>query len=277
MRNYDLKEEIRTHWSEQAGTFDDLPAHKIEDRYGLPEWQSMLRQALRLEVADDLQGIEALDIACGTGEISKVLCSLGANVVGVDFAEPMLEVARKKLKEQAWKGLHADAESLLVLDDNLFDIAITRHLCWTLVDPISAYANWFRVLKPGGKLIVIDGNWSLSVSWWQRVCNWVAERIDIHERPELTYSRQHLKIVGRLPYSDGLSFQIICRELTQAGFVEISRFDLSSLYREGMRAWRLADRLRQTSENRFGLVATKRVEHEGGYTSNSKATLARNE
>lgn len=40
-----------------------------------------------------------------------------------------------------------------------YDVVINRHLVWTLPHPEQAIAEWKRVLKPGGKLIVLEGNW----------------------------------------------------------------------------------------------------------------------
>ncbi|MGO7389002.1 class I SAM-dependent methyltransferase, partial [Rhizobium ruizarguesonis] len=38
------------------------------------------------------------------------------------------------------------------------DVITNRHLVWTLVDPASAFKEWFSVLKPGGKVLILDGN-----------------------------------------------------------------------------------------------------------------------
>ncbi|PKM75442.1 MAG: class I SAM-dependent methyltransferase, partial [Firmicutes bacterium HGW-Firmicutes-17] len=43
--------------------------------------------------------------------------------------------------------------------DNSYDVVINRHLVWTLPHPKKAIAEWVRVLKPGGRLIIIDGDW----------------------------------------------------------------------------------------------------------------------
>jgi SAM-dependent methyltransferase len=40
-----------------------------------------------------------------------------------------------------------------------FDAICNRHLLWTLSEPAAALANWFKLLRPGGRLIVIDGLW----------------------------------------------------------------------------------------------------------------------
>lgn len=59
-----------------------------------------------------MQARNALDLACGTGEVSEFLCSFGASVTGLDFSEAMLTRAQTKLAVQGWPRLLGDAEDL---------------------------------------------------------------------------------------------------------------------------------------------------------------------
>ena len=43
----------------------------------------------------------------------------------------------------------------LSFDDNTFDLLINRNVTWTLYDPEQAYKEWYRVLKPGGRLLIL--------------------------------------------------------------------------------------------------------------------------
>src|ERR1043165_5891329 len=52
-----------------------------------------------LRLADPQPGQRALDLCCGTGDITLALAKTGADVTGLDFSEPMLEVAREKLNQ----------------------------------------------------------------------------------------------------------------------------------------------------------------------------------
>src|SRR5690606_14898727 len=104
-------------------------------------------------------GHQALDVASGTGVISRLLCERGFSVTGLDFSEPMLERARAKAKARGLDARYVmgDAENTL-LADAAYDVIMTRHLVWTLPDPAAAFADWFRVLKPGGKVLIVDAD-----------------------------------------------------------------------------------------------------------------------
>ncbi|WP_082152347.1 class I SAM-dependent methyltransferase [Candidatus Rhodobacter oscarellae] len=86
-----------------------------------------------------MDGLRVLDLACGTGEISRMLCSLGAHVTGLDFSEAMLKKAQVKLSDQNWVPLLCDAEDLKGVSDASVDFATTRLPC---VDPWRAAIGW---------------------------------------------------------------------------------------------------------------------------------------
>ncbi|MEM1398514.1 MAG: methyltransferase domain-containing protein [Pseudomonadota bacterium] len=254
--NFDLKEEIRQYWSDRAETFDDSPSHRIEDTIGLVEWRLFLRQVFKIPAEETLHGKHVLDIDCGTGEISRVLCSIGAEVTGLDFSDAMHARARQKLASENWKPLLCDAERLGGVPDDTFDYAITRHLAWTLTDPMAAFAEWVRVLKPGGSLVVIDGDWARPLSFQFRLRRWIADMMSPARKTSADDKAKHSSILSRLPYSSGLTVETLSTALTEAGFQTPREVSVHRLYNNGMRALPLHERLRQSSENRFALVAT---------------------
>ena len=255
--NFDLKEAVRAYWSARAATFDNSPSHYIEARYGRPEWQAFIKQAAGLSQGDTMAGFHTLDLACGTGEISRVLLSLGAEVIGVDFSEAMLAKSSAKLAKLNWKPRLCDAEVLSGISTESVDFIVTRHLVWTLTDPANAFLAWYRALKPGGRLLINDGNWSKPFSVGYRIRRKIADWL----KPRPGRSSNDLEtdayIRQNLPYKDGLCKQRLTSELEMVGFTLLKELDTSPLYRQAMRAWPLADRLRQSSEHRFALVFAK--------------------
>lgn len=257
--NFSLKDEICDYWSGRAQTFDESASHRIENRHGLPEWQRLVRSACDLGAGQDLDGWRVLDIACGTGEISRVLTSLGASVTGLDFSETMLGLARTKLAGRDWRPVLSDAEAMIQIEDRIFDFAMTRHLAWTLTNPQGAYSEWFRVLRPGGRLLVVDGNFRAPRSLYQRLRTWLADRLSTPQPAQGDRAR-HEAILDRLPYGAGLDAGILSLDLQAAGFNIAGQLPVRPLYGKGMRGHGLADRLRQSASNRFALVATRPVD-----------------
>jgi ubiquinone/menaquinone biosynthesis C-methylase UbiE len=100
-----------------------------------------------------------LDLGCGAGHASFALARGGARrIVACDPAAPMLEVVRK---EAAARG-HPQIETLagpaerLPCDDESFDCVVTRYSAHHWLDVRRAIQEIGRVLKPGGRIIVID-------------------------------------------------------------------------------------------------------------------------
>jgi len=152
-QNYDLRDEIKTYWSQRAPTFDLSPWHDV-----VCEEERLAWQALIIKHLGKGDGRRALDLASGTGIISLLMDDVGFQVTGMDWSENMLELARIKAQKQgrSINFMLGDAENTMEPDAR-FDVIINRHLVWTLVDPKAAFAEWFRVLKPGGRVLIIDG------------------------------------------------------------------------------------------------------------------------
>ncbi|MDM7940541.1 MAG: class I SAM-dependent methyltransferase [Methanothrix sp.] len=111
---------------------------------------------------------KALDVGSGTGFLSSLLDDMGVDVTGLDISRGMLAQARDALLQERRDPdlFQGDAEEL-PFRSSCFDVVASRHLLWTLTDPGKALAQWMRVLRPGGRILVIDGNWfDPAVSKW---------------------------------------------------------------------------------------------------------------
>ncbi|OGK08203.1 MAG: hypothetical protein A2Y63_05895 [Candidatus Riflebacteria bacterium RBG_13_59_9] len=104
-----------------------------------------------------------LDLCCGTGDyIREMLVASGgtAHVTGVDFAEPMLELARRRFPREVADGrvklIQADVTDLSFLPENHFDL-VTSGFGLRNVDALSpVLAGSYRVLKPSGLFVSLD-------------------------------------------------------------------------------------------------------------------------
>lgn len=116
------------------------------------------RAAARAELG---QGDAALDICCGTGDLALELAgrvSPGGSVVGCDFSEPMLDLAREKAAERGVGGVRfewADALELPYGSDR-FDAVTVGFGARNLADLDRGLREMTRVLKPGGRLVVLE-------------------------------------------------------------------------------------------------------------------------
>jgi ubiquinone/menaquinone biosynthesis C-methylase UbiE len=98
-------------------------------------------------------GDEWLDAACGTGELSFLAAAAGAHVTGMDFAEALVETARRQAAE---RGLHihfdvGDVEAL-PYEDGRFDVVSSTFGVMFAPDQPAAAAELARVVRPGGRL-----------------------------------------------------------------------------------------------------------------------------
>lgn len=159
----EVKEKIRQRWNESAGEFDQCPGHGIHSAEEKIAWQRILVQAV------EGNQLKVLDVGTGTGFIALLLAEYGHCVTGVDVAEEMLAQARMKANSQSLKVTFqfGDADEL-PFQDKVFDVVINRHVLWTMADPEKAVSEWARVLKPGGKLVIIDGDWN-HFSWVKKL------------------------------------------------------------------------------------------------------------
>jgi len=147
-----VKQQVAAHWDRRAPTFDDDFGHSIRTPAERKAWDRILDLVLRERTPGD-----ALDVGCGTGFLSFELAARGYRVTGIDFAPSMLAEARRKAAERAVaiRFEHGDAEQL-TFPSQTFDLVITRHVLWTLPHPDLAIDEWIRVLRPGGRLVIVD-------------------------------------------------------------------------------------------------------------------------
>jgi ubiquinone/menaquinone biosynthesis C-methylase UbiE len=105
----------------------------------------------------DPVGAAVVDIGCGGGTYTRAWSELGAaTVTGVDFSEPILVSARGDHGHRPGVGFHAGEAAATGLPDNSADVVFERALIHHVPDLDAAAAEAFRVLRPGGVLLIQD-------------------------------------------------------------------------------------------------------------------------
>jgi SAM-dependent methyltransferase len=131
-----FKEMEHRGWVEKAQFYDD-------------HFAGVTRQAIGPMLAGlgDIAGRNLLDICCGTGDLAEAAAQSSAQVTGVDFAKPMVEIARARVPSAQFEV--GDAEEL-GFGDASFDAATCAFGLWHVGEPDKAISEAARVLKSGG-------------------------------------------------------------------------------------------------------------------------------
>jgi ArsR family transcriptional regulator len=96
------------------------------------------------------------DLGCGTGLVSAALAPFVEHVIAVDASAAMLQAARKRLNHTGNVDLRRGELEALPIDDERLDLATVMLVLHHVPEPARAIAEVARVLKPGGRLIVVD-------------------------------------------------------------------------------------------------------------------------
>lgn len=251
--NHQLRDEIREYWSRRSETFDLAFGHRIAPGVEADAWAQPMRDHL------GPTPLRVLELACGTGEVTRLVHDLGHDVTALDFSEAMLAVARAKhAGKPRLRFLLADAGQTMEPSAS-YDAILCRHLVWTLTEPETAFADWFRLLRPGGRLLVYDGNWAHP----SRHGRWAARALALWDRlsPDPNYDGalgpRHAAIMRQLPFAEGLTAARLTPMLAETGFVQVTTHSHSAIARAQRRVNGLRNRLRTRVYDRFILTARK--------------------
>ena len=139
-------------WNAAAAEFDEEPDHGLRDPRVRAAWARRLHAWLPERAGD------VLDLGCGTGSLSLLAAEQGHRVTGVDLSPAMIDLARAKLTGRDAVFLHGDAAAPPVGEER-FDVLLVRHLLWALPGPAGVLRHWRGLLRPGGRLVLVEGVW----------------------------------------------------------------------------------------------------------------------
>ncbi len=148
--------------------FDEELARHLERMYLTPD---VVAQRARVLQAMELRsGDRVLDVGVGPGLLAHDLaCCVGPDgrVAGVDTSPAMLAMTRDRCAEQDWTDFQLADATELPFEDEGFDAVVSTQVYEYVSDIDAALAEAWRVLRPAGRLFVLDTDWD-SLVWRSR-------------------------------------------------------------------------------------------------------------
>jgi SAM-dependent methyltransferase len=144
----------RAVWDVEAARYE-APGHRAwaDDA---PKWGIWGVSESELRLLPDVDGLDVIELGCGTAYISAWLARRGARVVGIDNSRVQLTNARRFQREFGldFPLIHANAE-MAPLADHSFDVAISEYGACLWCDPHRWIPEAARLLRPGGRLVFL--------------------------------------------------------------------------------------------------------------------------
>lgn len=248
----DIQKQIDKRWSRSSAGYSSIVQDELSS-FRVQAWTDLIRLQMPPGNVTDV-----LDIGTGPGFFTIILAKAGYRTTGIDSSVGMIEQAKSNAeKENITVDLRVMDSHKLEFPDNHFDLILSRNVTWTQHSPVTAYMEWKRVLKPGGRLLIFDANWHLH-NYDEKLMEEVKERerqfrekygepYDTYDGPE---EERDLKI--KLPLYDQHRPSWDNGALSALGFIDIiNDLDITD------RVWDEKERLLYGATPMFMVAATK--------------------
>ncbi|MBP1908870.1 class I SAM-dependent methyltransferase [Methanolobus bombayensis] len=229
----ETKEVIQNYWDYRSDTYNSFVVDQSDEERNT--WMTILSEAM-----DNRDSLKVLDVGTGPGFLALICAEMGHNVTAVDLSENMV----KKAKENALKRsleidvMQGDAENL-ELPDSHFDVVMNKYLLWTLPEPGKALMEWKRILKQGGMIIAIDGDWhndGILSKTLRKISN--AIKVIRETKYPRIYNKHYDPLKKELPLFS-LKPDEVKRYFKEAGFEDVNIERIENPYISGKkRTWR---------------------------------------
>ena len=151
---------VRNRFRAKARQFDDL----YEDERPLVRWLRpglFRRRELAVQTVREYDSPAVLDVGCGSGRIGEFVLQAGAGgYVGIDFAEPMIELARARLERFSDRAELVLGDFLEAALEGPFEVVLALGLFDYLPEPEPFTQRMFELCAPGGSLVGSFPAWS---------------------------------------------------------------------------------------------------------------------
>lgn len=145
--------------------FDDVQSRRVEAMYRTSDIIRQQRKVMQLLSLKP--GERVLDVGAGTGQQTFAIAGIvgaSGSVRGIDRSESMIAIARERCSQQRGVTFQlADAVELPFKNDS-FDVAVCTQIYEYVADIETALSELRRVLRPGGRALILDTDWD-SLVW----------------------------------------------------------------------------------------------------------------
>jgi arsenite methyltransferase len=146
--------------------YDDDASNKLLEAYRTPDIQTQRHEFLKFVMTG--KGKKILDVGSGPGFLTTDLANtVGPSgwVCGIDISDLMLALAKTHCAHQPWVEFRKAEATRLPFSDQSFDVVVSMQVLEYIIDIYAALSELYRVLRPGGQVVIMDTDWD-SLVWY---------------------------------------------------------------------------------------------------------------